>query len=130
MTAAQADKAKIQVDAKGRSVTFVQLDTTASDSTKPWRGDTAPRSPAADEEVLSAVFVPATGGGLGLKWVSDQLLKRAEQVALVAPGSAFTKQLENFDEILESDGSRWRIEMVEILQPADVRILYAIGVKR
>lgn len=130
MTAAQADSAAAKIQAKGRQVTFIKVATTPSDTSAPWRGSDDPRTVPADSEQLFAVFVPVAGSALGLRYTSEELVKRAEQVALVAPGSSFTKDLEDFDEILDSDGSRWRIEFVETLKPADVAVMHSVGVRR
>lgn len=131
MTAAQADSAALKVAAKGRSVTFIKLETTPADSDKPWRGAADPRTTPADSLSTSAVFVPlSSASNLGLSTKSEELVKRTRQVAIVALGSESTEDLEDYQELIDSDGSRWRITFIETLKPADVRIMHFVGVGR
>lgn len=108
----------------GRSVTLQKLDATPEDSNKPWKGPATPT--VADSADLIATFVPAGGGGLGLDFIDDELLKRAEQVALIAPSE---KDVSEFHAVLDGS-SRWKIEWVQVLKPAEKVLLYIVGVKR
>lgn len=108
----------------GRSVKLQKLDATSSDPSKPWKGPGAPT--VAVEKTLLAVFVPASGSGLGRDIVKEELLDRVEQVALVAPTDV---SLEDFHAILD-DGVRWRIDWAQALRPGPLVVLYVFGVKR
>jgi hypothetical protein len=112
------------IDKNGRTVTFQALVATAADASKPWEG---PASPAVATTVnAKGVFVPASGEELGRALVSEELLARVDEVALVAPNAT---DLEPFNVILDG-GVRWRVEWVKTLKPADQVLLYVFGVCR
>ena len=128
MTAAQADLARRLVAARGREVSFIKLNATPADPAKPWRGAANPRAAPGDTASVPSVFVPPSSASqLGLSTVSEELLRRSTQIAICAPGSSSTDNLEEFDEVVDKDGSRWKITFVETLRPADVRIVYFVG---
>lgn len=133
MTVAQADKARTIVAAKGRLVSFVQLSRADDDTDKPWRGSTNPRAvPAATVADVPVVVVPPSGvTALGFSMEPAELLKRAEQIMIAAPGSAVTEDLEAFDEVVDTDGSIWKIGPTQALRYDDgPTILYYFGVRR
>lgn len=129
MTAAQADLARRLVASKGRDVTFIRLDNTAADATKPWRGAANSRATPEATAVVPSVFVPPSSmTALGFSVVSEELVRRCNQIAICAPGSSSTDELESFHEIIDFDTTRWKIVFVEILRPATTRIVYFVGV--
>ena len=116
------------VSANGRSVTFAQLDTTPADSSKPWRGDATPRTSYAATSSQTAVFVPPGGvQQLGLGFLKEELVERAQQIMIL---SATSDDLQDFDEVIDDDGSKWKIEFVEVLRPASTKVLNFVGVRR
>lgn len=108
----------------GRLVKIQQLSSTALDPSKPWKGPGSPT--VTTERELMAVFVPASGSGLGKDIVKEELLNRVEQVALIAPTDI---GLANFNMILDA-GSRWNIDWAQELRPGPLTVLYVFGVKR
>ena len=133
MTARQADLAQRLISTKGRTVTFIKLNKTTTDPNKPWRGNADPRNPPEASSSQVAVFVPISSAAmLSQRTLQDELVKRSEQMCLVGPGSQSTDDLTEFDEILDSDGTRWKINFADVLQPGDkqFRILYSLGVRR
>lgn len=112
----------------GRSVTFVEFNSTPGDASKPWDAPTNPRTDPDSTLVLDAVFVSPTGAAsLGFKAETSDLVKRSEQIMIVSPGAAI--DLTIFQEII--DGSdRWKIVGVETLKPGNSVILNYVGVKR
>lgn len=113
----------------GRSVTFVQFDTTPDDVAKPWNAAADVRTTPASTLVIDAVFVPPSGVTfLGQSSDATELLRRVEQVMIVSPGA--TDNLKDYQEVIDTDGSRWRVTMVEILQPANDVVLCYVGVRR
>lgn len=111
------------ISATGRQVTFQRLSTTAADLTKPWNGTGSPTVQVS--ATLFATFVPATGSGFGREFVSEEMLKRVEQVCLVAPNA---NNMSTFNTIV--DGATWGIEWVYELKPGATTLLWAIGVKQ
>lgn len=108
----------------GRSVVMQKLSAEAANSEQPWKGAGTPT--VVETEDVIATFVPAGSGGLGLEFVDEELLKRAEQVALIAP---VKDGLNEFHVVLDS-AVRWKIEWAQVLKPADKILLYVVGVKR
>lgn len=108
----------------GRNVSLQKLDATATDASKPWKGPGVPT--VLVERALPAVFVLASGSGLGRNIVKDELLDRVEQVALVPPTDV---SVEDFHVILD-DGVRWNIDWAQALRPGQMVVLYVFGVKR
>lgn len=111
----------------GRLVTFVELSSGPTDPLKPWKGATDPRAVPVSTLNLFAAFVePSTLDALGTQATGMDFLKRSTKIAIVSSTAALT----NFDEILESDGSRWKIEGISTLEPGDTKILHYVGVRR
>lgn len=112
------------IAAKGRGVSLVRLSATAADPAKPWNGAGAPTEAARVD--VRACFVPPSGADFGRGFITEDQLKRCDQVALVAPGSADYAQFS----AVEDDVMRWKIEWVQVLKPGEAVLLYALGVKR
>jgi hypothetical protein len=111
----------------GRSITLVDFNSSTNDQTKPWRGSSETRSSPDRVIELDAVFVePSQASRLGLSTNVDDLLKRSIQIAMVATN----QDLLGYQELLESDGTRWKIIKLETLRPADLTILYYIWVSK
>lgn len=122
--------AKDLVKENGREVTLQRLSATPADSTKSWKGAGAPTVVQSVANV-PAVFIPSIGFAssgfeFGRRVMDDNLLKRVEQVALIAQQVV---NIEQFSTILDSSVS-WKIEWIETLKPANDVLLYLVGVKR
>lgn len=114
------------ITASGRLVTLRKLSASPADVAKPWNG---PGEQTVSTQVVNvpAVFVPpGNSNSLGLGVVDSELLKRAEQVALLS--SPF-EGLEEMNVMLDGTTS-WKIEWVQVLKPADKTVLYVMGVTR
>lgn len=113
------------IEDSGRELIFQRLSSTAADASKPWQGAATP-TVVETVSAVPGVFVPASGSGLGRNLVSDELLKKVDQVVLVA-GRA--EDLEDFDLVVDAD-VKWRIEWAQVLRPGDLVVLYFFGVCR
>lgn len=113
------------IDEFGRDITVQKLDTSASEPSKPWEGQGS--QTVVDSQVARGVFVPPSGSGFGRNLISDANLQRVKQVCLIGQTE---KDIEFFNAILDSDGSMWLIEFVQVLKPGDEIVMYAVGVKR
>jgi hypothetical protein len=112
------------IASRGRACTLVKLAATAANPAKPWNG---PGVPTEQERVdVVACFVPPSGTDLGRGFITEEQLKRCDQVALVAPGE---QDYAAFG-VLEDEAVRWKIEWVQVLKPGPLVLLYALGVKR
>ncbi len=121
------------ISENGRAVTLVKLGQTAADPAKPWRGNPDARNTPEASAATTGVFVPASGGGLGFISEDSELVKRSEQILLVAAESVSSYKIEDFNEVIDPEDAidtRWRVTQVEMLKPAGIRLLYAIGVRR
>ena len=117
----------------GRKVSGVIFTKTPDDTNERWKGTADIRDSTGNvTEPFSAVFTQPTGENkLGKSTVSEDLKKRSEQILIVSPGIAtITSDLAKLDEIIDTDGSKWRVEGIETLKPGNVILLYYIGVKR
>lgn len=118
------------IQGAGRSVTFLQLDSSTPDPAKPWEATDAPRETPAASVAASAVFVPAaSASSLGITTERAEFVKDSEQVALVEVPEAFSGNLRNYHELLDGD-VRWRVKVVEELKPGGTALLYFVGVAR
>jgi hypothetical protein len=109
---------------RGRLVSLQQLSGGASDPTKPWKGAGAP-AVAVQVDNVPAVFLDAKGLDIKSVIKDDNLLKRATDVALIAPGAV---DFSIMNMIL--DGKPMRIEWCHVLKPGDTVCLYVFGMMR
>lgn len=117
-----AKTAKRLIEENGRTITVQKQG--PADVTQPWREATTPTLTTVTGK---AAFVDT--GSLGAFWVNADNVKRSEKVALFAANNDGGNSLEDFDQIV--DGSTtWKIDRTEVLQPADIRLIYMFGVSR
>lgn len=118
----------------GRTVTLRRLPRKSDDCDKPWRANSDDSQseerifPEAEADVVG-VFVPGSGGGLGLTKMFDQLTPRPEQIAIIEPQDG-TDDFTEYDEICDTDNLVWRVMQWEKLKPADTIVLYFAALKR
>lgn len=113
----------------GRSITLVKLAGESPDASKPWRGATDPRGAGATTTTLSAVGVPTGNVSyLGFRASQEDLLKDVEQVFVAEPGEDDPEGLTDYH--LVRDGDDYQIKFIERLRPAELTLLYFIGVAR
>lgn len=109
----------------GRTVTLQTLDGTPGNAAQPWRGPATPTVAFATS--VPGVFVPASGAELGEEWVSAQLLASCTEVLLLAPDGV--NDFEKINQILDRTQT-FGIAWVKVLRPADIPLLYAMGISR
>lgn len=78
---------------------------------------------ASDRDVIGC-FIPASGG-IGADLVTEDLIARVSQVVLVAPVDI---DLRSHNVVIDGSYS-WKVEWVQVLQPAEKPLLYVIGLK-
>lgn len=111
----------------GRSVTFIQHDSTPAVSANPWDGPTDARAAPDSTAVMDAVFVnPGSAAQLGLATEQADLIMKSEQIMIVSPGAV---DLDIFQEVLDA-GTYWKIMNIQVLKPGSVIALAFIGVAR
>lgn len=109
---------------EGRLISLLALGAPAADPTKPWNGAGAPAPVLLG--TVHAVFLPASGPGMGSIVTDKDLLKKVREVALVAPLTGVDLSTAT----LLRDGVDYRVEWVQVLKPADQVCLYVFGVTR
>lgn len=121
--------AQALIDENGRLITFNRYKQAPADVAKPWRGPGDPTTvPGATDEVRGVfVGVNRSTPGMGLDFISEDVLKRAEQCCLVGPTVGY--DLTTANEVVDG-GVHWKVEFVEVLKPGDTVLLYAVGLKR
>lgn len=124
------------ISEEGRAVTFAKLDGDATDPQKPWKG--AGALVPTGMVTTFAVFLPdgtsgfLGGSGLGGLLTDIELFKGSEHVLLVAPPTT-GEDLSTYHILADGpsiDGQRWRINSMKELKPADLTVLFAMGVSR
>lgn len=113
------------IAANGRSVTIVKYGKASNDQDKAWRG----QNEYHEAEVPgTAAFVPKTQLVTTSAENVDGVVRESEY-ALFAAEDDGGHDLRQFN-VIEDGGEVWRIVHVELLQPADKKILYMFEVKR
>jgi hypothetical protein len=112
---------------EGRSVTFGKLDDSSADSERPWK--TSGNNPANLVGAVDciAVFLP-DGSGFGKGVEDNDLFKSSEQMLLVAPPT--TGEDLSTHSVVVDGARRWKINVIKELKPADLTVLFAMGVSR
>lgn len=126
-----ANTAQRLVAKNGRPVTIRRLSQAPADVNKPWKGPTNPQNNYDAQVTTPAVFVPpASLVQLGKSTIDEDMLKRVDQVAIVAPGPTETADLSTFNEILDENNTVYKVEFTETLRPASTTLVYFMGVSR
>lgn len=115
------------IDREGRSVTFGKLDASSADPERPWK--TSGNNPANLTGAVDciAVFLP-DGSGFGKGIEDNDLFKSSEQMLLVAPPT--TGEDLGAHNVVIDGTRRWKINVTKELKPADLTVLFAMGVSR
>lgn len=125
-----AATAKALVDANGRDVTVIRFDQTPQDTNKPWNGPADPDATPDATATVKGCFVSTDERVLGGLTVDEDLLKRTSEVCLIAPGTVSPPyDLRTANEIIDGT-EHLKITFVQRLKPADVVLLYFVGVAR
>ncbi len=128
--ARMADVAQRLLRDNGRLVTFIKLDRTPADAAKPWNGPSDPRATPADTaDMWAAPLHPESLVNLGFTGRNQDLVKEAEMLFIVGPGSTSTKDISGWDEVLD-EGVRYGVILTEKLRPATVNVLFFVWAKR
>lgn len=124
-----AQVARTLIEANGREITIRKLRNTATDASKPWRGNADPDVGGAglDPVTLDAVAVPPSSlNELGMKINTPDLVQQASRVFIAAPPET-PVDLSAYDEVV--DGSAvFRVIKLDELRPADTTLLYYVWV--
>lgn len=112
------DLAQELITENGRSVTLVEHQDGNSD--KPWDDSGNDTS-----VTVTGCFIPSSSSGFGYQMATDAELARVSQVLLL-PGPNDYSNIRT----IKDGGTEWNVEWVKLLQPADIIVLTAVGVKR
>lgn len=128
--AAKLAKVKERISAKGRQITLSSLDPDSATPSKPWLGATDPRDPLnTDSTTIYAVNVPmSSASSLGIRAEAVELYKDTQSVFIAEPGEDTPEDFDQYQIVI--DGSQeFKITFIEKLKPADLTLLYYIGVR-
>lgn len=128
--AAKLAKVKERIRAKGRQIKLSSLDPDSATPSKPWLGATDPRDPLnTDSTTIYAVNVPmSSASSLGIRAESVELYKDTQSVFIAEPGEDTPEDFDQYQIVI--DGSQeFKITFIEKLKPADLTLLYYIGVR-
>lgn len=119
--------AKKQTQKFGRLFTLVQLDPGPSNAAQPWKGNSDVRgAPIATLQVYGVFVEPESLERLGKQRQANDFVKSAEQVIMIAS----EESLGQFDEMVDADGSLWKIHNEQELAPGDSKVLHYLRVQR
>lgn len=113
----------------GRSISFVKLNETPANSSRPWKG---PASGGETTLALNGVFVPPnTVRQFGLTALGEgtefqDLVTFSEQIIITAQGE---NDLREFTSVVDG-GDRWGIIGLQVLKPGPTTLLAFVGVRR
>lgn len=127
--AAKLAKVKEKIRAKGRQITLSSIDSGSADTNNPWQATTNPRDPLnTDSTAIYAINVPmSSASSLGIRAEAVELYKDTQSVFIAEPGEDTPEDFDQYQ--LVTDGSReFKITFIEQLKPADLTLLYYIGV--
>ena len=111
----------------GRTITLVELSVTRDAPTQPWLGSTDVRTTPVESVSTKAAFVePDSLLRLGREVGVEGFTPRAEQIALLS----LDRDISNFEEIIDSDASVWKIIRVSTLKPGLTTLMHYVEVKR
>lgn len=128
--AAKLAKVKERIRAKGRQIKLSSLDPDSATPSKPWLGATDPRDPLnTDSTTIYAVNVPmSSASSLGIRAEAVELYKDTQSVFIAEPGEDTPEDFDQYQ--IATDGSQeFKITFIEKLKPADLTLLYYIGVR-
>lgn len=119
--------AQTLITENGREVTFIQHSDTLEFDAQPWEGPADARTAPASIAKMDAVFFnPSEAAKLGISFESPDLLKRAEQIMMVSPG---TVDIRLFQEVLD-ENVYWKILGAEIFKPGKLVAIAYVAVGR
>lgn len=117
--------AKELIGDAGRSIKVQRLSATAADAAKPWKGPSSPT--VATEVTTTGLFLEIFSFlKLGLEVTDDNLLKRIDQVVLIAQTPS---DISEYDTIVDGT-TTWKIDWVRVLKPGSTILIYWAGVTR
>ena len=111
------------ISENGRSLTFVKLSATPTNTAQPWDGNSRTSE---DTVTVDGTFVqPSSSFLLGITTSQSDLFQKATSICIVAH-PATGEDLATYDQVI--DGSlTWKIVTVETLQPGSLPVLYFVG---
>lgn len=112
----------------GTAVKFVSTSGINRDTDKPWKTDIDGTDEDIEYSTVGISVPPGSISEMGFKTSTVDALKNSERIFLVAPGTD-GQDLETYS-FLDANGIRSNIEVIDKLQPADVVLLYVVGVSR
>lgn len=113
-----------QINKYGRLVSFRTVGKVV-DAANPLAG---PVDNPTNTTAVKGVFVELSSlSTLGISKRAAELMKTSEQVLMLAPSAI---DYEKQTQMIEADGSVWKIDMTDKLMPGPVPVLYYIGVSR
>jgi len=121
------------INKTGRTVTVVQLESGSDDAAEPWNAKAVPRDVATEVELKGTYVSHRDLAALG--FISEeraaQLMSKSalNKVALFSAKTAGTNLLDEFHEVID-DSVRYKIDRAHVLQPGDIRLLYALELSR
>jgi len=110
----------------GRDLTVVKLESSGTDSNKPWNGIAT--QAAVDSLTVKGIFMPATSSGMGHFIDKEQLGSEVSEVVAFAPPTT-GEDLTGYHQITDGSSNK-RIDKWWVMKPADVVIAYVASIRK
>lgn len=114
------------ITARGKTISVVKLSSDADDSDKPWRASS--EQVEAENIEASAMFLPATGHGMGHLIDRAELTPEISEVAVVIPPTT-GEDFRDYHLIIEN-GVQKKVYKWWVVSPADTVIAFIAGIKK
>ncbi len=118
---ALAATAKRLIDAAGRDITLTKKDRSPADPNTPWRAGGVTDTTIGP---FKGVVVPYEE-----KDVDGSIVRRGDRMALISGLDGGTNLVEQFDSLVDN-GTVWKIQGVDVVNPGDTRVLYTLQLRK
>lgn len=116
------------IDKFGELATLRTFPVGTTDSDMPWKREAATPDLYTDTEDVSMVFLNyGQDNKLPERYADGTLSKTGDKRVLIAPGAVGPKLT---DQLIRVSGEVWQIKSIKTLDPAEVTLLYELGVTR
>lgn len=115
----------------GKTVTLNRFAKSAADPAKPWRGPADMQGPVAATQTEKAVELGVNNelGSFGKMISKDDIPDCVTDMWMVARTDG-NEDLENYDQLIDDEGTAHKIEMAVRIKPGSITILYVLGTSR
>lgn len=113
----------------GRSIELRKLASASPSPAEPWLGVADPVASGTSVTLFAVPVPPSSASSLGFSASQQDLMKNLSQIFIAEVGETDPENLNEYHTVFDG-GTEYKIEFVEKLKPANLTLLYFIGVAR